>query len=766
MVHVLELEVSRAGGRGEYVVQVVRSPAGEASAAFTLDSDRLLNERASVQNAVLLSSVSSRRAAQSGNEALVQTVGRELFDALLGPKSIASLYAANRALADATQEELRLVLRTESPELAALPWEVMYDAESDAYVCRREPLVRHMPVATVPTPLRVRGALRILGVVSSPRGMAALDVDKEKENLMSALAGPAKRGLIDLQWAPDATWSTLQEVLLSEEWHVIHFIGHGDFDFERDEGILALVGKDGRANRVEGSRFVDLLRQARPMPRLVVLNSCSTATSSSEDLFSGTAAALVRGGVSAVAAMQFEITDDAAVEFCRGFYNAIAHGRGVDEAVGSGRVAILGSSGDTLEWVTPVLYLRGLDARLFAVESAGEAGAVPAVPSTRERMAQPLQALDEHEAATAIPVRDTVSADDPEDSPAQEPRSVGVEEVMREDRAGETEKSAAMDSEHSAPAAMNARERGAAGVVDGERESTTTPLPQHETSSHVADLRTSSGIVDQSGWHCKAVYQRLPGDLSRTELRLDLAQSHRIVYSVGRWTDHVTIDGADVKLSSSKGTRGGEFQPFALQDEGALRTCVLTAKLEWFAGEWSNVMRFLSCTVDGVSLPVEQGELRPILVAPISDVSDSSPGEGRGTNQPHQVLTSLAATMGGTALGDQWKGWVEYELLPGMKGRTVLRLLLDTSHQIIIRTGYFKDGVEVNGREVSVKTALTYTPRRSDPFTLKDGAVQRNCILVTETGRGKEWRNVMRIRSCYVDNIEVGLEQGNPRQVP
>ncbi|WP_130351978.1 CHAT domain-containing protein [Agromyces ramosus] len=409
-------------------MQVVRSPAGEASATFTLDSDRLLDERPNLQNALLLSSVSSRRAAVSGNEGLVQTVGRELFNAVFGPKAIAGLYAANRALADATQEELRIVLRTECPELAALPWEVMYDSDADAYVCQREPLVRHVPVATAPPPLRVRGAVRILGVVSSPRGLAMLDVDKEKENLISALAGPAKRGLVDLQWAPDATWSTLQELLLSEEWHVIHFIGHGDFDFEREEGILALVGKDGRTHRVEGSRFVVLLRQARPMPRLVVLNSCSSATSSSQDLFSGTAAALVRGGVSAVAAMQFEITDSAAIEFCRGFYNAVAHGRGVDEAVGSGRVAILGSSGDTLEWLTPVLYLRGLDSQLFAVERAGADGAPPP-PSAEERVAQAQEALDEHDAATAIPVLDTVLADDPENAPAQELRGATVEDV-------------------------------------------------------------------------------------------------------------------------------------------------------------------------------------------------------------------------------------------------------------------------------------------------------------------------------------------------
>ena len=124
----------------------------------------------------------------------------------------------------------------------------------------------------------------------------------------------------------------------------------------------------GKVRAYDGAhRLVDLLRQARPMPRLVVLNSCSGAAAGAGDLFSGTAAALVRGGVSAVAAMQHEISDPAAVAFARGFYAAIARGRGVDDAVSSGRVAILGTGDRTLEWVTAVLYLRGRETRLFTL---------------------------------------------------------------------------------------------------------------------------------------------------------------------------------------------------------------------------------------------------------------------------------------------------------------------------------------------------------------------------------------------------------------
>jgi hypothetical protein len=259
----------------------------------------------------------------------------------------------------------------------------MYDQAAGTYVCRRDQLVRHVPVASVPTPIRIRPPLRILGVVSSPRGLPALDVDKEQDQLARALARPAGQGLAALHWAPSATWADLQDLLLDGEWHVLHFIGHGDFDPDRDEGVLALTREDGRADLVAAHRLTDLLRQARPMPRLVVLNSCSGAAAGISDLFSGTAAALVRGGVSAVAAMQYEISDPAAVAFARGFYAAIARGRGVDDAISSGRVAILGLSDRTLEWVTPVLYLRGHDARLFTLPAPAEGTDREGTSSTR-----------------------------------------------------------------------------------------------------------------------------------------------------------------------------------------------------------------------------------------------------------------------------------------------------------------------------------------------------------------------------------------------
>lgn len=360
----IELEIGPGSGAGNYSVRVIRSAAGgEPAAALALDVGQVLGRRELLE-ATLLASAVARRSVPAAEQP-VREVGEQLFQALFsGP--VYGMYRASLGVAQQRGDRLRVVLRLTAPELAALPWEALFDPETQAYLCRQEPLVRHVPAPYTADPVEVAPPLRILGLVASPRGLPALDTEAEKEHLAEALAGPLAEGLVEVTWVPEATWEGVHTRLLSGEWHVLHFVGHGDYDTEADEGVLALAGADGRADLVDARRLADLLGEARPTPQLVVLNSCSSGRTGLNDLFSGTAATLARCGISAVAAMQFSISDTAAVAFARGFYTAIAHGRDVDEAARSGRISILGARG-SLEWVTPVLYVRGQARQLFTL---------------------------------------------------------------------------------------------------------------------------------------------------------------------------------------------------------------------------------------------------------------------------------------------------------------------------------------------------------------------------------------------------------------
>src|SRR5580698_1429574 len=278
-VRVFEVAIGRGHAAGLLRVEVVRSDAGEAVTEVGFDADGVMAGRDLLEETVLASGVAARQVL-SPAEQRVRDTGEALFGALLGTEPVSGRYQASEALAAGRGEKLRIVLRIDAPELAGLPWEAMYDASAGGYVCRQHELVRHIPVRAVPPPLEVELPLRVLGVVSAPRNLAPLDAEREREQLERAVASLAGQRLAEITWVAP-TWDGLHEALLGGPWHGLHFIGHGGFDAGGGEGGgRAWAGGDGRADLVAASSVADLLRQAEPMPRLVVLNSCSGAAGS------------------------------------------------------------------------------------------------------------------------------------------------------------------------------------------------------------------------------------------------------------------------------------------------------------------------------------------------------------------------------------------------------------------------------------------------------------------------------------------------------
>ena len=378
----LELEITSGAAPGHYII-TVDSPAGATTGQLRLDAEKLLSRRRELASAVLASAVPTR-GRLSAQELPVREVGQQLFEAVFAER-VYGRYTASVQEAARRGEPLRVVLRLRAPELAALPWEAMFDPEADEYLCQREPIVRYVETAQPATPLPVNPPLRVLGLVSAPRDLPMLDVAEEQRRLTDAIDDLRRRRQVELTWASGGNWPSLQEMLLRGQWHVLHFIGHGGVD--RGVGVLALEDElTGQASLVSSARFARLLHSCRPVPRLVVLNSCQSGEAAADDLLSSTAAALVHSGISAAVAMQFAVTDPAALAFSRGFYQALAHNHPVDEAVRLGRIAIDGTSENTLEWVTPVLFLRTDETRLFAVirPDDGDAPSQPKQPSPEQ----------------------------------------------------------------------------------------------------------------------------------------------------------------------------------------------------------------------------------------------------------------------------------------------------------------------------------------------------------------------------------------------
>jgi outer membrane protein assembly factor BamD (BamD/ComL family) len=453
MATILELQICQLHPR-EYEVRVVKAAAGgEPRAPLHLNVDELLAQRRALEKTVLASAIPARRVA-SADEQDVQRVGRQLFDALFGGP-VSGTYHASRSVAQERQESLQIVLRLEPPELTLLPWEALFDPHTDTYVCRQEPVVRHLAASHTPKPLPVQPPLRILAVIASPTDLPELDTNTEREHLEEALAEQVAADRVELNWLTDATWSRLHDRLLNGPWHILHFIGHGDYDIRSEEGRIALLGESGRAHKVGASHLADLIRVTNPAPRLMVLNSCASAQGGVRDGFSSVGAALVRGGISSVAAMQFSVSDLASVRFAQGLYTALAYGHPVDDAVRSGRIAMLGGS-SSLEWITPVLYVRGEANLLFTLpislrRPGPQQQPSPEESTQREAGLRMLYAIAEAELGNDHPGKAIVLLDDlltldPNNSDASVLRDYAVRQeqlIELYDRAKEAEESEA-----------------------------------------------------------------------------------------------------------------------------------------------------------------------------------------------------------------------------------------------------------------------------------------------------------------------------------
>ena len=382
-----DLEIGFGADRA-YPVTVLYSPAGEARGVmrFPADDRTLTSVLANLRTA-LLDSDHQRRAAPSPGQRAVREFGQALFDALFTGE-VRSRYDVSQQQAANADVGLRLRLRIRPPELAVLPWEYLYDAREGDYLClsRNTPIIRYPELPQAVQPLPVVKPLRILGVVAAPRDLPALDVGQEQARIGRALASLQAGGQVHLTWLAESTVRALQQALRAGPWHIFHFVGHGGFDSASDEGFVVLTNDTGQSQPLFATQLARLLADQRSL-RLVLLNACEGSVSSEHDIFSSVAAILTRRGMPAVLAMQDVITDQAALEFARAFYEAVADGLPVEAAVSEGRKTVSLVVGNTVEWGTPVLTMRAPEGTLFAV-NAGPVAVTPPVEAEKRGSAE------------------------------------------------------------------------------------------------------------------------------------------------------------------------------------------------------------------------------------------------------------------------------------------------------------------------------------------------------------------------------------------
>ncbi|HEX4955801.1 MAG TPA: CHAT domain-containing protein [Thermoanaerobaculia bacterium] len=304
------------------------------------------------------------------DQSLAEQRGQELFDALF-QEEVRKLWDECRVRMENRQGEglrLRLVfdrkrLREDFDSVAFLPWELLCDPRGASFLARnaKTPVVRHVVTARDRAPRSFYKGFSVLLVAPRPAGTRPLDQVREAQLVKEALAQLPEVKVVEPE---GQTVESLLEAISASVPTVLHFMGHGDFGEGQTEGGLFFEDDEGQPHLVPGSQLAGLLQDLEKPP-IVVLNACGTSMLPRLDAknpYSHVAEKLVAKGFTTVIAMQFSISDQAAIQFTKHFYRALADGLPVDGAVARGRLGIAAqASAAANEWATPTLYMRSAD---------------------------------------------------------------------------------------------------------------------------------------------------------------------------------------------------------------------------------------------------------------------------------------------------------------------------------------------------------------------------------------------------------------------
>lgn len=313
---------------------LARAPSGEAYATLSQDPSACLGLLSKDQDGSHRLSPRARESfdRERGNclfQSLFQGDVRALFDRAHGEAKYAGEGLRIRLLFDPREDRMAL--------LAGLPWELLYDRRTEQFLSLdvRTPVVHLYDPHHRPPLYPQNPRLQILLAGAQVERYPRLDFDEEVRRIAEVFAG---RDDVVVETLRNTRRGRLVNRLQEDAFEVLHLIMHGEYD---DAGQACLVFEDGYggADPVSGT---DLVRQicAGTLPRLVVLNICLSATQSVTNPMISVAIALVLAGCPVVLAMPSKVGDEAVMVFTGRFYERLARGECIEEAVVKSRLAV------------------------------------------------------------------------------------------------------------------------------------------------------------------------------------------------------------------------------------------------------------------------------------------------------------------------------------------------------------------------------------------------------------------------------------------
>lgn len=346
-----------------YFTRLVDSPVGTAAEPLRVPlSAKELN--AFWQHFVASSSGLHRSFDSLQQEA--QGVGMLLFAALL-PGGLESAWRMSREEALARKSVLRVRLDFANvPELAGLPWEMLFDAAHKEFVAlaphlaltRFMRLRHHIPPERPPTPLRV------LVVLPRPSSFASIDADRNWIELLDTIDYLGADGKLVVERLTRPTLHDLQRKLRQNTYHIFHFMGHAVFDKHTADGQLVFEDEMGRSRLIAGEHLGALLRDHHTLRLTCISGPEGVVFQPARSPYLAAAEQILRKGMAAVIAPRYETPQAAHLAFYHRLYAALTMLTPVDLAVNDARRAMHEEMGGAA-WAAPTLFSRVENGVLF-----------------------------------------------------------------------------------------------------------------------------------------------------------------------------------------------------------------------------------------------------------------------------------------------------------------------------------------------------------------------------------------------------------------
>jgi hypothetical protein len=162
--------------------------------------------------------------------------------------------------------------------------------------------------------------IKVLLVFANPRGTDSLQLGREERAIREALRLGAHREKIAVTTCHATTIHDFRRALLAEKFQIVHISGHGS------QNGLVLENELGGEQRIPQSALAKLLQAYSPPLQCILLNACYSASQGQ----------LIFLEIPFAIATESPINDRAAIEFSRGFYDALGAGRTIDFAYEEG----------------------------------------------------------------------------------------------------------------------------------------------------------------------------------------------------------------------------------------------------------------------------------------------------------------------------------------------------------------------------------------------------------------------------------------------